>query len=41
MRFTRGWNGRRNRSRRADLAKTTIQVVWVFETDKALNVVLE
>jgi len=38
-------HGRRERtaqsSRRADMAKTTIQVVWVFETDKASNVVLE
>jgi hypothetical protein len=41
MRFTSGWSGRRNPSRRANMAKTTIQVVWVFETGKALNVVLE
>jgi len=41
MRFTSGWTGRRNSARRADTAKTIIQVVWVFETGNALNVVLE
>jgi hypothetical protein len=40
MRLTSRWSEWRNPSP-SGYGKTTIQVVWVFETDKALNVVFE